>query len=236
MARQPRFLLAGQVHLVVQQGHNRAAIVHDDEDRQQWLALLRDTAATHRVVLHAWGIASDHFGLLVTPPTPQALSLMMQTLGRRYVGGFNARHGRSGTLWDGRFRACVVEDGAWVLTAMHFVEGPPAGEGGAAGEAAAAPVLSSLPHHLGQSIDPAISDVAAYWALGNTPFDRHAVYRGQAEVGLSARQRSAVEAALRGGRPLGGASFLARLQQETARPLVPRRRGRPRKAAASPSI
>jgi len=229
MARQSRFLLAGQVHLVLQQGHNRTGIVRDDVDRQHWLALLRDTAATHRVVLHAWGLACEHFGLLVTPPTPQALSRMMQALGRRYVGWFNARHGRSGTLWEGRFRACVVEDGAWVLAAMHFVEGSATAEGGTNTDALSGPVLSSLAHHLGQVVDPALSDVGAYWALGNTPFERHAAYLRQAGAGLTPRQRTAIESALRSGRPLGSAHYLAQLQQDAPRPLLPRSRGRPRK-------
>ena len=239
MARQPRFLLAGQPHLVLQQGHNRSLIVCDEEDRLQWLALLRDTAATHRVVLHAWGLASDRFALLLTPPSPQALSRMMQTLGRRYVGWFNARQGRSGTLWDGRFRACVVEDGAWLLAAMHHVEGLHGGhdrgqDGDALPDAPASAAASSLAHHLGRVVDPALSDVAAYWALGNTPFDRQVVYGRQAEAGLSTRQREAIAAALRGGRPLGSAKWVARLQQESAQPLLPGRPGRPRKAPAKP--
>lgn len=235
MARQPRFLLAGQPHLVLQQGHNRNPIAADEDDRQHWLALLRDTAATHRVVLHAWGLGSDRFALLLTPPSAQALSRMMQTLGRRYVGWFNARHGRSGTLWDGRFRSCVVEDGAWLLAAMHHVEGLPGGpDGGPPGDATALPAASSLAHHLGRVVDPALSDVAAYWALGNTPFDRQAVYGRQADAGLSARQRDAIETALRGGRPLGTAAWIATLQQGAARPLLPGRPGRPRKRPADP--
>ncbi len=221
MARQPRFLLAGQPHLVLQQGHNRNPIARDEDDRLHWLVLLRDTAATHRVVLHAWGLGSDRFALLLTPPSALALSRMMQTLGRRYVGWFNARHGRSGTLWDGRFRACVVEGGAWLLAAMHHVEGLPGGhDGGSPGVSQAPLTASSLAHHLGRVVDPALSDIAAYWALGNTPFDRQAVYGRQADAGLSARQRDAIEAALRGGRPLGSAAWVATLQQGSARPLL----------------
>lgn len=221
MARQPRFLLAGHPHLIEQQGHNGAPIALDAEDRRCWLAMLRDAAAAHQVVLHAWGLGSGAFRLLATPPTPTSLSKMMQTLGRRYVGAFNARHGRSGTLWDGRYRACLVEGGEWVLTAMCHAEDLGLGDGG----------ISSLPHHLGDLVDPAVADLPAYWALGNTPFDRHAAYRHRIDAGAGEGERLAIERALRGGRPLGSPSFIAALQRETGTVLVPRPRGRPARPA-----
>lgn len=219
MARQPRFLLGGQPHLIEQRGHNGAPVALDDDDRRQWLALLRDAVASNRVVLHAWSLGASGFSLLLTPPTPLALSRTMQTLGRRYVGWFNARHGRTGTLWDGRFRACAVEEGEWALSAMRQVEVPPTAESR----------LSSLAHHLGDQVDPAISDLRAYWALGNTPFDRHAAYRRRLEAGASETERMAIERALRSGRPLGGAAFIAALQRDSGTVLVPRPRGRPPK-------
>ena len=219
MARQPRFLLAGQPHLIEQRGHNGAPVVLDDDDRQQWLALLRDAVASNRVVLHAWSLGASGFSLLLTPPTPLALSRTMQTLGRRYVGWFNARHGRTGTLWDGRYRACVVEEGEWALCAMRQVEAPSAIERH----------RSSLPHHLGDQVDPAISDLRAYWSLGNTPFDRQAAYRRRLETGATEAVRLAIERSLRSGRPLGDPVFIATLQRDSSTALVPRPRGRPAK-------
>ena len=64
-----------------------------------------------RVALHAYALLDDAVQLLLRPPSDAALSRMMQALGRRYVAAFNRRHGRSGTLWDGRFRAGVVQPG-----------------------------------------------------------------------------------------------------------------------------
>jgi putative transposase len=226
MARQPRFLLPGEAHLIQQAGHNGAVIAHDDDDRRQWLGLLRDAAATHRIRVHAWALDRDAFRLLLTPPAAPALSRLMQALGRRYVGWFNARHGRSGTLWDGRFQACLVEPGAPVLAAMRFVEAPATAVGGAT----AAALASSLAHHVGQSPDPLVSDADTYWALGNTPFERQAAYRALTESGLSAKERADMAACLRSGRPFGSDAYIGRLQPATARPLVPGQRGRPRRA------
>lgn len=222
MARQARFLLAGRPHLIEQRGHNGTAIAIDDEDRRQWRALLRDAAAATRVVLHAWGLGPDRFRLLVTPPSAAALSRMMQTLGRRYVGTFNARHARSGTLFDGRFRACLVEDGEWALTSMWYVESL----------AGADPEVSSLAHHLGDIVDPSISDPPAYWALGNTPFDRHLAWRRRVDAGADEARRAAIARALSSGRPCGSADFVAALQRDSSTVLVVRPRGRPLRSRA----
>ena len=98
MARLPRLSIAGLAHHVIQRGHNRQPIFLDDEDRLAYLAALRESAALHRVAVHAYVLMNDHLHLLVTPPTAEALSKMLQAIGRRYVAAFNRRHGRIGTL------------------------------------------------------------------------------------------------------------------------------------------
>ena len=97
MARLPRLVIPGLPHHLIQRGHNRQPIVLDDEDRRQFLALLREAAVNQRVALHAYVLMDNHLHLLATPETPEGLSRMMQSLGRRYVAAFNQRHGRSGT-------------------------------------------------------------------------------------------------------------------------------------------
>src|SRR5678815_4899747 len=112
MARLPRLVVPGLPHCVIQRGHNGQAVAVDDADRQAYLRALRDAAATHAVALHAYALLDAEVQLLVTPTGAPSLSRMMQELGRRYVSAYNARHARSGTLWDGRFRAAVIEPGA----------------------------------------------------------------------------------------------------------------------------
>ena len=105
MARLPRLILPGQPHHVILRGNNRQAIFFSDLDRQHLLATLAEVSTLYNVGVHAYVLMDNHFHLLVTPVSADALSRMMQALGRRYVGWFNARHQRSGTLWEGRFRA-----------------------------------------------------------------------------------------------------------------------------------
>jgi REP element-mobilizing transposase RayT len=88
----------------------------------EWLRLLGDAASTHGTAVHAYALLGDHYRLLVTPRDGPSLSATMQALGRRYVSGFNRRHGRTGTLWEGRFRGAPVEATQHFLNCMRFIE------------------------------------------------------------------------------------------------------------------
>jgi putative transposase len=219
MARLPRIVLPGLPHLLQQRGHNGQSIVHDAVDAQQWMAILREVAATQKVALHGWQLAPTWYAMLVTPPHALALARLAQDLGRRYVGAFNARHLRSGTLWDGRYHSAVVQPGAWERLALCWLEA----------SAPDVPGLSTRAHHLGQADLAWLTDPKSYWSSGNTPFERQAAWKHLLDAGLSAQQRHQLESALRSGRPLGDADWRRQLQNETAVPLEPRPRGRPRK-------
>ena len=225
MARLPRLAAGGQAHLVTLAGHSGQAVFVDNSDRQAFLEALREAAAQHRVAVQAYVLAEDHVHLLVTPPVGEALGALMQGLGRRYVAAFNRRHGRSGTLWAGRFRATVVQSGAWLLEVLLFIDGHAlrAGQAASADEAQ----HSSAGHHLGQRREAWLSPAAAYWQLGNTPFEREAAYRQQLADGLDMQRAQAIAEASRKGWALGDPGFLAALGQQLARPVQPRPRGRP---------
>lgn len=226
MARLPRFPGAGLTHHVVQHGHNGRPIVLDDEDRRLWRALLGEALATTRVRLHGWVLLTDHFHLVLTPTGHADVGRLMQSLGRRYVAAFNRRHGCSGTLWDGRYRACLLEPGPEVLTSLRFIDGHLIRRGAPQDEALA---WSSLAHHLGRARDPWLTDPPQWWALGNTPFERQAAYAALVEEGLSATEVQRVAAAVRRGWPLGSPGFVAELAARAGRPASPRPRGRPRR-------
>lgn len=242
MARQPRLSLPGVMHYVLQRGHNGGAIVHDAHDTDQLLQRLREAALSHRVVLHAYAVAANELRVLATPETADGISRMMQAVGRRHAAAFNRRHGRSGALWDGRFRSALIEAGAPTLLALRQVDAlgmaavadPPVGTSDAIASATVPgePVeRSSHAHRSGGRRDTALVDPAAYWQLGNTPFERESRYRRLLAEPLSAAEQADLQRALRGGWALGSADFLAGLAQASQRPTTPRPRGRPRRAA-----
>lgn len=229
MARQSRLAVGGLPHLVSLTALRPGRLCLDDEDRKRFLAALRDAAAPLPAAVHAHVLMDSEALLLVTPEHPAALSQLVQALGRRYVAGFNRRHGRRGPLWDGRFRAAIVQPGAATLDAMLFVELQPV-QAGLVQQAAEYP-WSSVRHHLGQWRDPVVTDNTAYWQLGNTPFDREQAYRLCLAEGLPAARSAALGRAAQRGSAVGEVPFLAQLQHDIGRPVLPRRRGRPASAS-----
>ena len=225
MARMRRLVVAGQVHHLVQRGHNAQPVFVDDEDRQLYLAALQDALRGHAVVLHAYALLDNQVQLLLRPPSEPALSRMMQALGRRYVAVFNRRHGRSGTIWEGRFRAGVVQEGAHTLQGMLLVDGLESRRGVAVSPRASR--WSSAPHRLGLRRDPLVTDPPEFWRLGNTPFDREAAYAALLTQGLDDAQARRIEHAASSGWALGSPQFLADIEQQLGRPVRPRARGRP---------
>jgi len=227
MARLPRLILPGQPHHVILRGNNRQAIVLSDVDRQQLMTVIGEVSIQYNVDVHAFVLMDNHFHLLLTPRTPEALSRMMQALGRRYVGWFNARHQRTGTLWEGRFRVGLIEAERYLLACMRYIELNPV-RAGLCSEATQWP-WSSAAHHLGLARQSLIAEHPLYWSMGNTPFEREHVYREFLAQGVSMReQKEFTDAALRG-RPLGSEDFLKTLSPDHERIVTRRPRGRPRK-------
>jgi putative transposase len=233
MARLVRLALQDQLHLVVQRGNNRAAIFIDDQDRLAYLEGLRAAAAASGLAVHAYALLVSEVHLLATPASGTALSGAMQNLGRRYVAQFNRRHGRSGTLWEGRFRATVVDSEHFFLDCLRYVEQAPVRAGLV--PAAEAWAWSSAAHHLGRQRDPLVTDPSAFWALGNTPFERESAYRQRLQEVLPAMQAQRIADAQLKGWALGSPAFLQHIAQLTDRPLAPRPRGRPRKTTIVPT-
>ncbi len=231
MARLARLSAANQVHLLVQRGNNGQPTFIDDDDRKAFLALLRNAALDHRVAIHAYALTDNEVMLLATPADAGGTSRMMQTLGRRYVARFNRRHGRSGTLWEGRFRSTVIEAALHLRECMCFVELAPLRAGLA--HAAADWPWSSARHHLGQTSDALVTDAPLYWATGNTPFEREVAHQRLLEQALTSEQVLVIDHALRKGWVYGSAAFAARLEAQTARRAQPRRAGRPRGSSRS---
>jgi putative transposase len=228
MARLPRLSVAGHAHLILLRGHNREPVFRDDGDRLAFLDALRTALTRDRVALHGYALSRDGVWLLCTPIRGSDLSRAMQSLGRRFSAAFNRKHDRSGSLWDGRYRATVVEPGSALLEAMVFVDQVLTDPSGPEASAADPLFWSSAQHHLGSDGPLSLTDTAEYWALGNTPFDRATAYRARLADGLSIQAKERLVNAVLRAWPLGSREFVEELQKSTPRPLTPRPRGRPR--------
>ena len=225
MARQPRLALPGYPHHVIQRGNNRQPIVLDETDRKMLYSLWLEESLRHKVAVNAYVLLDNHFHMLLTPPSDEAMSLMMQSVGRTYVRYFNKRHNRSGTLWEGRYKSSLVDSEAYLLTCMAYIDLNPVRAGLA--ESAEAFNWSSYKHLSGQKIDKLVTPHALYWGLGNTPFAREAAYAEFVASGLSESiQKDLTESALKG-RVVGRPDFLKLLEKTTRRQILPQKAGRP---------
>jgi putative transposase len=227
MARLPRLVVPGLPHHVVLQGHRDEPLFIDDIDRTIFRGLLRELAGPHGVAIHAYALLASEVQLLLSPTRTADLGRFVQAMGRRYVRAFNTRHSRQGSLWRARFRSTVLEPQRWLLTCMQYIEWQPV---------RAALVSephhygwSSFAHHAGMSLDPLVSDHSAFWALGNTPYERQSAYRERFERPLAVDEVGSLERATRLGWALGSPVFIDSLTRISSRRPTPGRPGRPRK-------
>ena len=225
MARLPRLTVPSYPHHVIQRGNNRQAIFDSDADRRYLLSLLAEYAIKFQVAIHAYVLMGNHTHLLATPETADGLPQMMQAVGRRYVRYFNSAQGRSGTLWEGRYRSTLIETERYLLTCMAYIDLNPVRAGLVASPADYP--WSSHAHHIGQRYDSLVTPHALVWALGNTPFAREAAYAELVAAGLSAADQQALTDATLKGWALGGADFLGGLKRRTERRAERVKAGRP---------
>jgi putative transposase len=233
MARLSRLTLAETLHQVVWRGNNGQAVFLDVPDRERFLALLAELAARERVRLHAYVLLDNAVHLMMTPTNDTGVPRLMQAVGRSYVRWFNQRHGRSGTLWEGRYRSTLLEAETYLLPAMVAADLAPVRAGVV--DAPEASPWSSHAHYIGLRQDRWLTPHPLMWALGNTPFAREAAYAERVRLGVSEAIRARLLDATLKGWALGAEPFLQRVQERSGRRPSKARAGRPVKPLAAPA-
>ena len=233
MARLPRLTLPGYPHHVIQRGNNRQSIFASAADYRYLLGLLQENAKKFDVAIHAYVLMGNHFHLLATPQADKSLPLLMQAVGRSYVRYFNDLQGRSGTLWEGRYRSTLIQSDRYLMACMAYIDLNPVRAGMVA--EAQDYVWSSHGHYIGLHTDKLITPHPLFWDLGNTPFAREAAYADMVRAGISKDQQLALTSSVLSGWALGEAQFVADLQKHTARRVQKDHPGRPFKLPASES-
>jgi putative transposase len=230
MPRRARFNLPEVPLHIVQRGNNRQPTFFADDDYAFYRECLRDSAQQHACDVHAYVLMTNHVHLLVTPYTANGASRLMQSLGRRYVQYINYTYRRSGTLWEGRFKASLVESEAYLLTCYRYIELNPVRARMV--EAPGAYRWSSYGYHALGAADPVVRDHPLFIALGPSEEERRSAYcelfRHQLEPGTLGQIRQS----LNDGLVLGTEGFKERIEKMLHRLLRVPVRGRPRKCVA----
>ena len=231
MARPPRLDLLGVPLHVIQRGVNRGACFFNDTDRRYYLRCLAEFASRHGCAVHAYVLMTNHVHLLLTPAEKGAVAALLQDLGRKYVRVINSIHGRTGTLWEGRFKSSLVDTEKYLLICHRYIELNPV-RAGMVADPAAYSWSSHLRYARGQ-VSSLLTAHCVYDALGANDTERQAAYRSLFAADLDARAVDRIRDATNAGCALGSQLFMAKVAAKLGRPVRTPTRGRPPKERAS---
>lgn len=230
MSRCRRYCPAGYPVHVIQRGNNRQVCFSSDRDMAAYANWLKEASEHYGLAIHAWVFMTNHVHLLATPSTDTAVSRSMQYLGRYYVRYFNANYRRTGTLFEGRFKSCLVQSERYLLACARYIELNPV-RAGLVSDPAEYIWSSYRSNALGQGAK-LWSPHTAYLGLGRSPGERRESYRnlfaGQLDDPLIADIRQAAST----GFALGNEQFRLEVEQLTGRPQKLLKRG-PKKSDTS---
>lgn len=223
MPRRSRLILAGAPTHLVQRGVDRQPCFFAPEDRVFYLDLLAEHAQAARCAVHAFVLMTNHVHLLITPETAQGPSRLMNLLGQRYVRAVNRAHGRTGTLWEGRFRSTVAADEAHVLACYRYIELNPV-RAGLVEDPRAHPWTSYRANAEGMA-SRMLTPHPCYLALGPDDSSRRAAYRALFETALPPEMLSRIRNATNANDTLGDDRFRIQVEAMLGRRIAPLKRG-----------
>ena len=228
MARLPRFAVPGQPQHVIVRGNNRCEIFCADADYRFYLEKLQLACNTHDCAIHAYVLMTNHVHLLITPQAEQSLAKTMQMVGRYYVQYYNYCYQRTGTLWEGRYKATLVDSESYLLTCMRYIELNPA-RANMVSHPSEYPWSSFRYNALGQP-NELIAPHREYRRLGKTDPERQAAYRQLFKHRISEDSITEIREATNKAWVLGTDRFKQRVQQHLDRRVEPNAKGGDRKS------
>ncbi len=229
MARLPRYVIPGQPQHVILRGNNRAEIFCADDDYLFYLEKLKLACEKHGCSIHAYVLMTNHVHLLITPHGEQSIGKTLQTLGRYYVQYFNYCYRRTGTLFEGRYKATLIDSEAYLLTCMRYIELNPV-RAGMVNDPANYPWSSYCYHALGQPND-LVTPHPEYLSLGESEAACQMAYRDLFNFQLSECSLNAIRDATNKAWVLGNDRFKQHIQDQLGRRIEPKARGGDRKSA-----
>lgn len=225
MARLKRVFLAGVSQHIIQRGNNRQVCFGSEADFIAYLGWLKEYANKNKVAIHAWILMTNHVHLLCTPTTADGIARMMQSIGRQYVRYFNYTYKRSGTLWEGRYKSCLVEAENYLLELYRYIELNPV-RANMVRDPAEYPWSSYQINGLGK-VSSLCTPHGLYLALGEDSQTRQAAYRELFRDHVDDQLIADIRQSFNKGLALGSDRFKEEVEQLTARRVTARKRGRP---------
>ena len=230
MSRMARVVLPDHPHHVVQRGHNRQVVFAAGRDYQRYLDTLREYKELYGVAVHAFCLMTNHVHLLLSPREPTAIGKLMKRLAGRQTRHHNYLEGRSGTLWEGRFKSSPVERDDYLLACSRYIELNPL-----RARIVAEPqdyAWSSCRYRFGVGTANWLDYDSAYLGLANNELERRRLYREFLGAAIPSEELTLIREAVQRGQLTGAGRFTEEVAGILGRRVERRGQGRPKKSGA----
>jgi len=227
MPRRPRVSLPNIPLHIIQRGNNRQACFYAEQDYQFYLEWLGKYAEETGCAIHAYVLMTNHVHLLLTPDKAESAGQMMKKLGQRYVQYINRTYRRSGTLWEGRYRSCLIQDETYLLTCHRYIELNPV-------RASMVEYPADYPWSSyrinGQGMgSKTLNPHSLYLALGENCVERQSAYRELFRYQLDSGSVDKIRKSTNGNFVLGDSRFAVQIEAMLGRRATPGKPGRPKR-------
>ena len=230
MARLPRFVLPGQPQHVIQRGNNREPIFCAESDYRFYLEKLQVACDKHQCDIHAYVLMTNHVHLLITPHREEGIGRVIQMLGRYYVQYYNYCYQRTGTLWEGRYKATLIDSEHYLLTCMRYIELNPV-RANMVLHPSDYPWSSYRYNALGEE-DALLTAHQEYTRLGRTAAEWQSAYRQLFRARIAEKTLEEIREATNKAWILGDNRFKHKIETQLKRRITPKPRGGDHKSDA----
>lgn len=229
MPRLPRYVLPGHPQHIILRGHNHIPIFVTNYDYESFYEYVREACEKYQCNVHAWMLMQDHVHILMTPFDRYGITKTMRTVGQRYSQYFNSEYRRTGTLWDGRYKATLVDPDGYALTCCQYIEL----------NAVRANITTNPGEYRWSSYhanalgykDDLVKPHDSYLMLGETPKERQQKYRTKFLVDINIEVIDEIRRSTQNGWVLGGKEYKLTVERLLRRRTEPLPRGGDRRSS-----
>ena len=219
MARKIRVFVEDSSQHILLKSLNALILFKDDLDYKTFINILEELNVNHSISIHAYVLMPQYFEFLATPKSADTLPKFMQSLGRKYVGYFNKKYKRTGTLWEGRYKSSLVEDKTYLFDVMKHIEQKGAKDY----------IFSSVRKNLYNAIDNVVSQHELYKKLGFTDKQRLEKYLHFFNTKQNTKTDEFIQTCLEKQLVTGSVDFIEEIEKQIGMTLTSKERGRPKK-------
>ena len=211
---------------MIVRGNNRQAVFAEDDDYFAYRSWLKEASEQYDCKIHAYVMMTNHVHILLSAEEPTNISKLSQAVGRKYVPYFNYKYGKSGTLWEGRFKASSIDSEFYLLACYRYIELNPVRAGMV--ENSADYVWSSYHANALGEKDSLVTPHSVYLRLGKTKTQRQVAYKDLFKTPLSDNLITEIRQTTQTGTPLGSDKFRGQIEDLLGVKIGYSKRGRPK--------